>query len=119
VGFENNIAPSSFFLKLYANYSNTGTAEVTCSLVGVSPNSDFNCTELTCADIGDCGEHASCDEGNSGDGFMCLCDDGCVFDPHSYCLEIKYENCFTGTPGTLPMQKLHVLRTRATHLRSR
>ena len=52
---------------------------MTCSFDGVT-SSDFSCTELTCDDIDDCGEHASCDEGNSGDGYMCLCDDGCVFD---------------------------------------
>ncbi|MEC7112382.1 MAG: hypothetical protein VXW72_02505, partial [Candidatus Thermoplasmatota archaeon] len=75
MGFENNIAPSSFFLKLYANYSNTGTAEVTCPLVGGSPNSDFTCTEMTCDDA-DCGDNAHCDEGSSGDGYVCSCDLG-------------------------------------------
>ena len=31
---------------------------------------------MTCNNINDCGDHASCDEGNSGDGFLCVCDDG-------------------------------------------
>ena len=74
MGFENNIAPSSFFLKLYANYSNTGTAEVTCSLDGGSPESHFTCTEMTCDDA-DCGDNASCDD-YLRLGYVCTCDEG-------------------------------------------
>ena len=36
------------------------------------------CTEMTCDDVDTCGDNASCDEGDSDDGYICSCDDGYV-----------------------------------------
>ena len=36
------------------------------------------CTEMTCDDVDNCGDNASCDEGDSDDGYICSCDDGYV-----------------------------------------
>ena len=75
---------------------------MTCSFDGVT-SSDFSCTELTCDDIDDCGEHASCDEGNSGDGFMCLCDvgyTGTAYNEEATCVE-KICNAFTFEEGMI------------------
>ena len=76
---------------------------MTCSLDGGSPESDFTCVEKTCDDIDDCGEHASCDDGNSGDGFVCLCDDGytgTAYNEEATCVENTC-NVFTFEEGMI------------------
>ena len=59
--------------------------------------------EMTCDDIDDCGDNASCDEGNSGDGFMCLCDDGytgTAYNEEATCVENTC-NAFTFEEGMI------------------
>ena len=79
-------------------YKSSGTAKVTCSLDGGSPESDFTCTEMTCDDA-DCGDHAQCNEGGSGDGYFCECLDGFdgsnVYNGEATCSQSP---CYTNPP---------------------
>ena len=59
--------------------------------------------EMTCDDIDDCGDNASCDEGNSGDGFLCVCDDGytgTAYNEEATCVENTC-NAFTFEEGMI------------------